>query len=413
MRRFTGITFAAFLFASAASAKEPTPDEIERARTFFNAGAQAYSAAKYADAVRSFEHAYELAPRPQVLFSLAQAERKEGFASNNANLLRRAVQHYKEYLEQVPSGGRRAEATEAKADLEARLGRLDPGVGAAVDKGEKRKPRVTVYSATPNAKASIDGGPAEELPYFADLGPGKHKVRVFAEGYFDAEKEVSGDRGIDVPLDVPLKEKPAQVTITLDTSAEVYVDGRLVANTPLQQPVEVPAGVHVISVVKNGRKPFSQEVQLERGKPFVFAPKLETSGQRVVAFSLLGTGGLGLFIGAFYGLAAAGAENRVQRIDEERTRRPITTNELEDHNRDIDRRDDWRTAAIISTAVGGTLALGGLALFIFDKPNVAVLPPRSVEPGDKKKEMPIEVTGVRAFPLLGGDVMGAGFSAKF
>ena len=29
-----------------AAAKEPTPDEVERARTFFNAGAQAYAAGR-------------------------------------------------------------------------------------------------------------------------------------------------------------------------------------------------------------------------------------------------------------------------------------------------------------------------------------------------------------------------------
>ena len=95
--------------ATTASAREPTPDEVERARTFFNAGAAAYEVAKYRDAVRSFEQAYELSPRPQVLFSLAQAERKEFFASNNAAYLRRAIQHYKEYLDQVPTRGVRRE----------------------------------------------------------------------------------------------------------------------------------------------------------------------------------------------------------------------------------------------------------------------------------------------------------------
>ena len=90
-----------------AAAGEPTTDDVERARTFFNAGAQAYASARYAEAVRSFEQAYELAPRPQLLFSLAQAERKEFFASNDGGYVRRAVQHYKAYLEQVPSGGRR------------------------------------------------------------------------------------------------------------------------------------------------------------------------------------------------------------------------------------------------------------------------------------------------------------------
>ena len=120
-RWLTGAIGVAVILAttSVAFAKEPTPDEVERARTFFNAGAQAYSAARYADAVRSFDQAYELAPRPQLLFSLAQAERKEYFAGNDPSYLRRAIQHYKAYLDQVASGGRRSEATEAKADQPA------------------------------------------------------------------------------------------------------------------------------------------------------------------------------------------------------------------------------------------------------------------------------------------------------
>ena len=66
------------------------PEDVERARTFFDAGAAAYASANYRDAVRSFERAYALAPRPAVLFSLAQAERKEYLASSNPVYLRRA-----------------------------------------------------------------------------------------------------------------------------------------------------------------------------------------------------------------------------------------------------------------------------------------------------------------------------------
>src|SRR5687768_12850711 len=196
---------------SAAAAKDPTPDEVERARTFFNAGAAAYGTAKYYDAVRSFEQAYELAPRPQVLFSLAQAERKEYFASNNAAYLRRAIQHYKDYLDQVPTGGRRSEATEAKADLEGRLSRLDPSQaqGGTIMHAEKRKARITVYSATPGAQVVVDKGQPQELPYFGDLEPGKHVVRVFAEGYFDEQQEVSGDKPVDVPVNLTLRDRPA------------------------------------------------------------------------------------------------------------------------------------------------------------------------------------------------------------
>lgn len=413
-RALRSIAIAALLLStSAASAanKNPTPDEVERARTFFNAGAQAYSAAKYYDAVRSFEQAYELAPRPQVLFSLAQAERKEYFASNNAAYLRRAIQHYKEYLEQVPTGGRRSEATEAKADLEGRLARLDPAQAQGSVVTEKRKARITVYSATPGAQVVVDNGQPQELPYFSDLEPGKHVVRVFAEGYFDAQQEVSGDKPIDVPVNLTLRDRPALVTVAYDGAADFYVDGRIVATTPVSRAVEVPPGIHVLSLSANGKKAFSQEVVLERGKPFKIEPRPEMSGQRAVAWTMLVGGGVGLLSGAFFGLAAVNRENRVQEIDQIKTERNITAAELAEHNQAIERRDTFRTTAIVSAAIGGVLATGGILLYLFDKPNVAVLPPRSVEPGPTpKKPGELEVT---AQPILGPGVYGGGATIRF
>jgi hypothetical protein len=413
-RVLRSITVALLLTtASSASAKDPTPDDVERARTFFNAGAMAYAAAKYYDAVRSFEQAYELAPRPQVLFSLAQSERKEYFASNNAAYLRRAIQHYKDYLDQVPSGGRRSEATEAKADLEGRLARLDPSQaqGGTIAHAEKRKARITVYSATPGAQVVVDRGPPQELPYFADLEPGKHVVRVFAEGYFDAQQEVSGDKPIDVPLNLTLRDRPALVTVAYDGAADFHVDGRIVATTPAARAIEVPPGTHVLSLSANGKKAFSQEVVLERGKPFRLEPHLEASGQRVVAWTMLVGGGIGLLGGAFFGVAAVGRENRVQELDEKLTQRNITATELDEHNDAIERRDTFRTTAIVSASIGGALAAGGLLLYLFDKPNVAVLPPRSVEPGPyPKKPGELEIT---AQPILGPGIYGGGATVRF
>jgi hypothetical protein len=395
-----------------ASAKEPTPDEVDRARTFFNAGAQAYSAARYADAVRSFDQAYELAPRPQLLFSLAQAERKEYFAGNDASYLRRAIQHYKAYLEQVPSGGRRSEATEAKADLEARLAR-DPQAqaGTAPPPVEKRKARVTVYSATPGAQASIDGGPAQELPYFGDLEPGKHRVRVFAEGFIDAEREVSGDRPIDQPVDLPLQERPSIVTVVLDTTADILLDGRIVATAPVSRPIELPPGPHVLSVAANGKKPLSQEVSLPRGKPFRFEPKLEASGQRVVAVSMLGVGAVSIATGVVFGVLSLGQESSAKSIASDRATGNIGADQLDSYNSAIDRRDAFRTVSIVTLAAGGALAVGGGLLYLFDRPTVSVLPPRGMEPAPAPK--PNQPTDLTASPMLGPGIWGASMSARF
>jgi len=405
---------AAALLASVTAFADPSPEEVERARTFFNAGAQAYTNANYSDAVRSFEQAYALSPRPPVLFSLAQAERKQFFASGDVRLGRSAVAHYKEYIDQVQTGGRRAEATEAKADLDSRLRNVDPSQGSTVVQ-EKKQARVTVYSATAGARVTIDNGQPQELPYFGDLAPGRHHVRVFAEGYFDGEQDVSGDKPVDNPVNLPLKEKPALVTVVLDTSADIYVDGRLAATAPIHRPIEVPPGVHALSVARNGKKPYSQEVALQRGKPFTFEPKLETSGQRVLAYAMLGTGAAALVVGAFAGLGALGAESRVKELGRLGETRNLTADELSQHNLKIDERDAARTTFVVASSLGFGLAAAGALFYFLDKPAIAVLPPRTVEPTPTPKgpEPPIEVTGLRPFPILGPSTVGAGFTARF
>ncbi len=409
---FAAVTLVALTSAGVASAKEPTPDEVERARTFFNAGAQAYSAARYSEAVRSFDQAYELAPRPQLLFSLAQAERKEFFASNDASFLRRAIQHYKAYLDQVPSGGRRSEATEAKADLEARLARLDPKESTAgTAQPEKRKARVTVYSATVGAQVSIDGGRPQELPYFGDLEPGKHRIRVFAEGYVDAEREVSGDKPVDQPVDLPLQEKPSIVTVVFDGTADILVDGRIVATAPVSRPIEIPPGPHVLSVAANGKRPLSQEVVLPRGKPFRFEPKVEPSGQRVVALTMLGVGAVGIVSGIVFGALALGQEGRVKKIDDERASGNIDADRLATYNKSIDRRDAFRNTSIVAFSAGAAFAAGGALLYFFDRPTVSVLPPRSVEPPPQPRQnQPIDLT---ASPIMGPGLWGGSVTATF
>ena len=407
------LLLAAALLTSAgvASAKEPTPDEVERARTFFNAGAQAYSAARYAEAARSFEEAEALAPRPQLLFSLAQAERKEFLSGGSAEYLKRSIAHYRQYLEQVPTGGRRSEATEAKADLDARLARLDPAAANATPSAtEKRKARVTVYSATTGAQVSLDGGAPQELPYFGDLEPGKHRVRVFAEGYFDAEREVSGDRPIDQPLDLLLKEKPAIVTVVASQAGDFLVDGHVVAATPLSASIEVPAGGHVLSLAANGKRLYSQDVVLPRGKPYRFEPHPETSGQRAIAYGLLGIGAAAMVTSGGFGLLALGQEGKAKDINDERASGNISADRLQGYNRAIDRRDAFRNTALVTVSAGAAVAAGGVLLYLFDHPTVNVVPPRSVEPQPGPRAPGVDLS---ASPILAPGLWGGALTATF
>src|SRR4051794_3084418 len=88
-------------------------EDLDRAKASFQAGATAYAAGEYLAAIQALESAYALTPLPAIAFSLAQAERRQYFVAHEPPYLLRALELYRRYLDQVPTGGRRAAALHA------------------------------------------------------------------------------------------------------------------------------------------------------------------------------------------------------------------------------------------------------------------------------------------------------------
>ena len=99
-------------------------DKVARAKTHFALGARAYEANEFRVAIEAFEAANRLAPHPALLFSIAQASRKQYFIDCKPEDLRRAVDSYRKYLAGAPEGARRGEAGAALAELEPLAERL-------------------------------------------------------------------------------------------------------------------------------------------------------------------------------------------------------------------------------------------------------------------------------------------------
>ncbi|HEX8789994.1 MAG TPA: PEGA domain-containing protein [Polyangiaceae bacterium] len=385
--------------------------QVEQAKMLFNAGAQAYEAGRFATAVQAFQQAYAIAPRPAILFSMAQAERKSYYVDKRPQDLRNAITHYHAYLDQVPTGGRRGDAADALAELEPIAARLSPaeGAGPATPPAEQ-KTRLMVTSQTSGAKAALDGGTPEDVPLIEEVTPGKHHVRIWADGYFDEERDAIAAQGSMAALDVPLREKPALLSVTLDRSASISVDGRPVATTPLAQPLEVPSGTHVVTITKNGYKAFSREVTLAHGGSATIAAKLETSGQRTAAWIVLGTAGAAAIAGGvFTGLALAEQSN-AQSILDAKNRGPIMGSDLSSYNSDVSARDQWRTVAIASFGGAAGLLLVGGVLYFFDQPHVEAGPPPSETPRPAPKKEPMEM-GV--LPWIAPNGAGAAVGGRF
>ena len=130
MRRVLFATALALGLACAPAASAQTT--VEQAKTLFTAGASAYASGQFEAAIQAFESANRLVAKPAIVFSIAQAHRRQYFLDKNAEHLRTAIAKYHQYIDQVAEGGRRADAAQALAELEPMLSKITADPAASV-----------------------------------------------------------------------------------------------------------------------------------------------------------------------------------------------------------------------------------------------------------------------------------------
>lgn len=363
-------------------------DDRKAAEKYFRAGAKAYAAQSFAAAAANFDEAYKASPMPEIAFSAAQAYRRLYRIDPNAAHVRRAIELYKAYLADVKTGGRVGDAADNLAEMETVL----RGLGAAAGAGSSAviaRTRIGVSVALADQTASetdalrevgdatgeitrglavtIDGKPAEPFA-LVEVEPKEHVIGVSAEGYLPVEKKTIAVDGASSLVEVVLQPKPAAVTVKTESGARISVDGRAVA-TPPTAALQLPAGKHLITVLRSGRHAFGREISVARGESLAFSAPLEKTAQRRAVPWVLGSAGL-LAVGAVAtGIAANTHDGRAADIQDE----------LETGNRppsDADRYDEevrQRDRYVTSTWVLGSAAIAagtvGVLLLVFDSPS--------------------------------------------
>jgi hypothetical protein len=410
MKRY-GLFLALLLSSGIASAQ--TPEKLEQAKALFNAGAQAYSIGQFTAAIQAFDEAYKITPRPAILFSLAQAERKQYFVDHQPKRLERAVDSYRRYVAEVAQGGRRADAVQALSELEPLLEKQKaqgmPAPAAAPE--VKVAARVMVTSPTAGAQVSLDGGAASEAPFIGEVKPGKHQVLVNAKGHDPEKRDIQVVEGGLVALDLPLKERPALLSVSAPSGSEIHVDGRLVGVAPLMTPVSLTHGRHFVAVMKNGAVAWARDVDLVRGETRSVEPQLSTSTQRKISYVVLGTGAAALITGGVFVGLTLDRQSKAQSILDERAATGITPDRLEAYDKARDQRDRYKLIATIGLASGAVLGVSGFLLYAMDRPSV---PMREAGPTDKSAPAPVAPTfEVRAVPVMAPTFAGASLHIAF
>ncbi len=287
--------------------------ELTQAKTFYNVGAAAYAKGRYGEAAAAFEDAYRIAPRPQILYSLALAEKKLFYSDGKKQaVLAKSVAHFEQYLKDAPTGNRREEATNSVAELTPLLQNPSgptpppgPAGGPTAPPVDVSRAEIIVNVAADAAQVSLDNGPLTDAPLIVrSATPGRHHLRIVAEGYNDVNQDVLCEGGKKTALEVPLTEKPGLLVVESNRSADVYVDGRLEGSVPRSGPIAVLPGAHVVALSSNGSPLFSTEVKVERGKSVKVQARLAMTTQRTVSFLTLGTGGAAVVVAGLFGLGA-------------------------------------------------------------------------------------------------------------
>jgi hypothetical protein len=405
---------SAFLVVLAAS-EARAQDTTVQAKALFNAGAQAYEAGQYPAAIQALTEAYRLAPRPGILFSMAQAHRKQYYVDKQPGHLREAVKLYREYVAKVEQGGRRGDAVQALAELDPLYEKLGGDAGAAPAPPPDRKPatRISVSAQAKDATVLLDGH-AVEAGIFHDVKPGKHTVRVTAPGYFPEEREVPTAEGGIVAVDVPMREQPGLLTVTALEGADIAIDGRSAATTPLSRPIELTPGSHFVAVTKRGYRAFAQDIDLGRGEAKTLPVRLDVTGQRVASYALLGLAAAGIAAGGALTGVAIYVQSQAQALDTHRTTKGgLSTDDLARYQSDVGTRNDLRTAAGVAFAGGAAVGLTAVFLAVFDQPVVSATArrdDRSKPAAPAPRERPMEVS---AAPLVGPGLYGAAVGARF
>ena len=351
-----------------------------RAKEYFRAGAAAYAAGDYLAAIQALESAYAITPLPAIAFSLAQAERRQYLASREVARLERAIELFRLYLEQVKNGGRRADATDALAQLEmlAAAGRQGSAGTTAPAREEIAKTRLMVSCEAPRGAISLDGARPVRSPLIAEVSPGKHAITVSAPGFFTETRSARAVAGSLVPVELRLRERPSIVLVRGQADADVYVDGAFSGRIGSGRRVELASGPHLVSVAKSGRKVVRVQTELGPGETRAIDARLEWTAKRRAAMALFITSGAAASAGVFLSALAIRDENQAEGILGRRVSSNISRSDLDDYDDAIRSRDQFRAAAVASFAASAGALVTGVVLFVFDEPDLKqVLPERS------------------------------------
>jgi hypothetical protein len=170
-------------------------------------------------------------------------------------------------------------------------------------------------------------------------------------------------------LDITLAPQPAKLAIRTESGARISIDGRPVATG--SSTVEVPAGKHLLAILRDGREPFAKELVVGRGvtvpidEPLHETWKRRAFGRVVIAGAISGVLALGAGVFAF--VEDTRASNLHDTFTNPGDQHPTAG---QDYNDDIAWRDRATNAVWGFGGLTATLAVVAALLYYTDTPSL-------------------------------------------
>jgi hypothetical protein len=367
------VTAALGIAAAPAHADGPDATKVAQASSFFDAGAQAYKAGQYLVAAEAFLKAHEISPSSSLLFSAAQAYRRQFLTEPSAVTLHKAIGLYRDYLRQDKNPKRREDAMQALAALLPLETRFSFVEGPEPVREAAGPTRLLLSASAEGAEIAVDEGPFVPAPCVPKVTPDAHRVRVRAPGFEDEQLTVTAVEHELVPRHVVMRPKPARLRVAGPAGARVAVDGRLVATLPLAAPLAVDPGAHFVTVTLNGHQPFGQVLDLERDATRDLVAPLPPTRQRIAAWSTISVGAAGLLAGGVLTGLALARQSEAVSLNDMRAVAPLDPTKRDEYNSALAARDTFSRAAAVTSGLSLVAIVTGLGLYAIDKPEI--LPP--------------------------------------
>jgi tetratricopeptide (TPR) repeat protein len=313
-----------------------TPEERAGARSAARSGLQAFEGGKYADALDLFTRAENLVHAPTHLLYIARANLKLG-------RLVRAQEAYQQLIREKLAANAPQPFRDAQQSAEQELAAFEARIPMITVK-------VTGITDTSQLQVTMDGKTIPSalvgIPYPTD--PGTHKFAAIAPGYSASPIDRTIAESARDQIELKLKVDPNAAPVATTATGK----GPTTSTTSSSSPSETPA--------KAG--PTAQSVD------FTAKPEPHSNTNRILAYSALGLGAVGVGAGIYFLLGRNSADDDATKKYE--VCRVQTGGCTKQEQGDIDSLDNKASTqgwlSIVSFSVGGLAAITGVTLLIVD-----------------------------------------------